>query len=249
MTDLLRGLDVSFSRISLAWAQARKAEGYAVLYQDLWSGLSSPTGARDNLQAARNAGLLTGGYLCVHGNLSGSEAVQRAKAAAGDEWPHLSAIAIDVEIDGVTEGIIAEACMTASAYSKVCIYSADWFWKGHLGNPQWPWLANYPKWWAAYDGKPELRDGWMGHQYQNTTNLDGVDVDLNVFDPAFFEEDSMTPEQAQQLADLHAILTDPQPLGDGTSIPRWLWVITRLQEIHDAPGNDPVKAVATKLTS
>src|SRR3990167_5334867 len=92
----MRALDLSFSSASLAWCQARKAEGWGLLIPDLWTGAVSPAPARANLANARQAGMLTAGYTVVN-TLPAATAVNKAIGAAGAEWEHLNFIAVDVE--------------------------------------------------------------------------------------------------------------------------------------------------------
>ena len=73
----MRALDLSFSAASLAWCQARKAEGWELLIADLWTGVSPPAPARANLANARQAGMLTAGYTVVN-NLPGITAIMVA---------------------------------------------------------------------------------------------------------------------------------------------------------------------------
>jgi hypothetical protein len=126
------------------------------MVQCLWTGTVTPATAVDNLRDARLEGLITSGYTVVN-RLPGAQAVERARVAARDEWPNLAALFIDVEVDGVTESGIRDACEAARAAAKpVAIYSARWFWAGRLGNPQWPWLLDYAIWNAYYDRDPDL---------------------------------------------------------------------------------------------
>lgn len=210
------GLDLSFSRAPRDWWRRRGAEGFRVMAQCLWTGTVTPATARDNLRDSRLEGLVTSGYTVVN-RLPGAQAVERARTAAGDEWQHLAALFIDVEVDGVTESAIREACEFARDLGKpVAIYSAHWFWAGRLGNPKWPWLLEYPVWNAYYDSNPDLdfsAASWgpwspahvIGEQYTGTTNIEGVDVDRDRFDLDFFarkeEHMGLTTEQEALLAD------------------------------------------------
>lgn len=214
MPNWVDGLDLSFSRAPRDWWRRRYADGFRVMVQCLWTGTLSPEPARENLRDARLEGFVTAGYAVVN-RLLAATTLERALAAAGDEWPRLAAVFIDVEVDGVREATIRDSLEAVSAAGKrAAIYSARWFWAGHLGDPQWPWLLGYRIWNAYYDGEPDLdfeRAPWgpwsaanvAGEQYTGTTNIEGVDVDLDRFDLEFFtrEDDMLTAEQAALLTD------------------------------------------------
>lgn len=117
------------------------------------------------------------------------------------------------------------------------------------------WLAQYPN-----DGRtwpttlPTFPFGWVqGWQWAGTTTLHDQQFDLNVFNRAYIfpkEEATMDPTQAAMLAEIHSILTDPQPVGDGTTLPRWTWVLQRLEALYERPAFDTdtlLKAAGAKL--
>src|SRR3989304_954992 len=123
----MKALDLSFSAASIAWCQAQRAAGWALLIQDLWTGVSTPSPARANLANARQAGMLTAGYTVVN-NLSGVTAINKAATAAGPEWAHLAFVSVDVEVT-TTAAIVREAVDGLRAQGKkVCIYTGGWFW-------------------------------------------------------------------------------------------------------------------------
>lgn len=195
------GLDVAFSATTLEWWQARYAEGYQIMSQDLWTGGYSNNRrlfevAEPNLRNAREAGFICFGYVNAGPWYPADTALLLARQNAGREWSQLSRVAVDVEIEGVTEDHVWDLCEALKADGKqVCLYSARWFWVDKLGNPQWEWLKEYPLWNAFYDSDqdidfPSARYGpWanvIGEQYQGTTDIDGVEVDLNSFDIDWF---------------------------------------------------------------
>ena len=216
MTLAVRGLDVSFSRVTLSWAKACHAAGLRVAFQCLWTGgLSGNDGikavAENNLRVFREAGFVTGGYV----NATPPDWWRLVKQMfhirenAGTEWNALQHVATDLEIPGLTferardlaDAIAAEGKRTEIAYS------AKWFADANAPifvDPRW--RQRFPCLWNAfYDSDPDVDFGrapygrWIvvdlvGEQYQGTTVLDGVQVDLNVFDGAYFapgQEDDM----------------------------------------------------------
>jgi len=242
----MRALDLSFSAASLAWCQARKAEGWELLIADLWTGVSTPAPARANLANARQAGMLTAGYTVVN-NLSGITAINKAATAAGPEWDHLSFVSVDVEVP-TTPAIIREAVDGLRAQGKlVCIYSANWFWKsldlsGHDFSDVASWLADY-------DGNPAIDTPPLnklgpviGKQYKNSHDIGGVTVDANAFDDAFIKEEDMAT-----LAELEAALA--QLRQDATSSDAQLRAdIAQLRKDATA-GDDGLRARVSALES
>lgn len=190
---MVKGLDLSFSKASRQWWEARFGEGHRVMCQGLWTGgagTSAPlaTVAPHNIQEAHARGFECHGYTNV--SPWHADPVAAAKGIAGSTWPLIAMLWVDVEIDGVTEAMIQDACNKAKAEkSRVGIYSARWFWQGRLGNPKWPWLLEYPLWVADYDDDPDLSTAALfgpwpaayAKQYTNTTNVDGVNIDFDTF--------------------------------------------------------------------
>jgi len=185
----MKALDLSFSSASLAWCQARKAEGWALLVQDLWTGVSTPSPARTNLVNARQAGMLTAGYTVVN-NLSGITAINKAATAAGPEWEHLSFVSVDVEV-ATTAAIVRQAIDGLRAQGKlVCIYTGGWFWNSFI--QQGGDFSDVPSWLADYDGNSTMDTARLaklgpvcGKQYRGSHDLGGVTVDANTFDDGF----------------------------------------------------------------
>lgn len=171
--------------------------------------------AEENLMDALAVGFAISGYLNATPWASASKVLQHAETTAGSAWAHIPVLWVDVEIDGVTETIIYETCQTARDTGKaVGIYSARWFWL-KLGNPQWPWLLEYDLWAADYDGYPDpatanLFGPWptcQHKQYQNTTTVDGVDIDYDTFDLSIWnggDDMGMTPEERAELDQVKA---------------------------------------------
>lgn len=213
----MKGLDLSFSDGPAAWWRRRYVEGFRIAVQDLWTGGATSEGFRAvaprNLRRARDAGFIVCGYTNVAPWNTGDVAFEKAVEFASGEWPHLYAVFVDVEIAAHNGQSIREAdirrCLQLiqNAGKKTAIYSAQWFWKGHLGNPTWVWLKQYKIWNAFYDGDPDVdfssapwgpwtSDDVMGEQYQGSTDIEGVSVDLNEFREDFFATTRRSPVRA-----------------------------------------------------
>ena len=70
-------------------------------------------------------------------------------------------------------------------------------------------------WLAEYDNDPTIPPGADAKQYANEP-LTGGNYDISTVSPDWPQGDTMTPEQAQQLADLHFLLCVNQPAGPPT---------------------------------
>ena len=208
----MKGFDLSFAIPSAQWWRDRRAEGYEVMFQDAWTGTRAPAGTHTNLARARAAGFDTNIYTVV--NLHpGAFSVDKARAACGDEWEHVTKVAIDVEVKGISYAIYKDRIAKAEARIRALnkdpgVYTAHWFWVGHLGNPSdfkhlWIWPA-------FYDLDPDIDfasrpyGGWtladvMGAQYTGTTDLDGKNVDLDTFVDSFFETGGLTVSEYTEL--------------------------------------------------
>jgi hypothetical protein len=216
---------VSFAaeRVTAAWCAARQAEGYRLLVADLWTGNRRVPGVEQALRLWRMAGGLTAGYVCVHDATPVETHLAEAKANAGPEWSQFRFVAVDVEVDPASaEGVLAACQLVAADGLRPVVYTARWFWCGHMGEPRS--CTSYPLWDAHYGATPSLDPpgygGWagrIGHQYQDTTSVDGVDVDISVFDGAWVEGtpagwvDSV-PAPQDEVAQLHARWADAQHL-------------------------------------
>lgn len=212
----MKGFDVSFSQLTPEWCRRRKAEGYEVGVQCLWTGgyAENPgikAVAASNLRNIADAGILPVGYANASPPSWWDIGKQMAgiKENAGAMWPQLETVMIDVEISGTTWARVAELADALRAEGKNALevlYTARWFWAGHMGNDKDPRWLRFKLWNAYYDNDPDTDFGaspygpWtlahlVGEQYQGTTNLDGVNVDLNEFRPEYFrpntQEDSV----------------------------------------------------------
>ena len=163
--------------------------------------------AEANLEDFANAGFFIGGYINANPWYDIDVCLENARLNAGGMWDILTVVAVDVELDGIIEADIKDMCAAVrSAGKKDPIYSAAWFWRDRLGNPVWPWLKEHKIWEAYYDSDPDIdflsrRFGpWeladvCGEQYQGTTKIDGVAVDLNLFDLSYWQENDMFTDE------------------------------------------------------
>lgn len=189
---MTKALDLSFSAQDLTteWCAARIAEGYELLIVDLWTARLAIPHADRALRLWREAGGRTQAYFAVNGSRQPAFHVTKAVMAAGDEWKHLERVWVDVEVEGtLVEQIRGALALVREAGKETGIYSAHWFWVGHLGNPTD--FADETLWNAFYDQDPDLDfdnlpfGGWtpdkvLMEQFQGTTNIEGIEVDLNV---------------------------------------------------------------------
>lgn len=206
----MKALDKSFSRITPEWAQARLAEGYELLIQDLWTGNAVVGGAEASLRIWREAGGRIAAYFCIHDATDIDTHFAKARYAAGLEWEYLEFLAIDVEIEPCSvASVLYAADLVLEAGLKPVVYTGYWFWAEKMGNPSG--CEHLPLWDASHGIDPSLEmsyryGNWSQraiHQFQGTTNLDGVDVDLNLVDDALLKPlgGPQRPER-EQLADI-----------------------------------------------
>ena len=196
MTELLRVVDYSKYQgtVSRASHRAMREDGIAGVIVGLWHGLDANPYALNSLANAKDEGLLRGGYTVVN-NRSGRDAVRAAQQTAGGHWAQLFGVAVDVEIRGVTEAILADAFDEVLRQNqRPFLYTGNWFWNWwalELGH--FPDASRVAAWIAYYNGIADLasvpsRPGYgpiVGHQYRGSTPAYGTTVDFNVFDAAW----------------------------------------------------------------
>lgn len=202
-------LDLSFSapRVTPAWCAARLEEGYKLAIAGLWTGRYAIDGAEHALRTWREAGGIPAAYLCIHDAAPLALHIGRARAAAGEEWARLAFVAIDVEVEPVSARTVRQACELVEADGlRPIIYTRRNFWRDHVGNDQT--CARWPLWDASYGIPPALDvpgyGGWTlrtGHQYHDTQRVDGIDVDLNVFEQAWVRE-GLGPTREKEIQNL-----------------------------------------------
>jgi len=229
----MKGLDLSFARPPLDWWQRRRAEGFEIMFQCLWTGgYAGNDGIRavaaDNLRNARAAGFIVGGYANASPPTWWPLATQvmEIRRNAGSEWAALDRVAIDLEIAGLTMARAFELADALAAEGKRTDigYTARWFWSGHMGNSQDPRWLRFKLWNANYDWNPDIDFGaapygpWkmtdlVGEQYQGTTQLDGYAVDLNTFIDSAFAPPVPTPVPTPEEVLMGKIADDFAALG------------------------------------
>ena len=109
-----------------------KNAGIALVIPGAWHGDAHGINPRckDDLRLAREAGLFTATYTVLDSpqGTTAAGAVQKARQVCGDEWEHLSFVAVDVEVTGVTIPEIAVALTEVELMGqRPIIYSAYWF--------------------------------------------------------------------------------------------------------------------------
>lgn len=198
MSDLVQTIDLSHSRLTPEAAAALRAQGFSrcivgIRYDNL------PL-TQSNLAVASQAGFEVEayGYLWWGGDVG--ERIRRSidliQPYGGRLWP-------DLEDNGEgTDGIPDPSVFPPSRIVDLIgvavnacedyphgLYSAAWWWIPATGNSQL-WAGE--RWWTAdYDGVPDLSvfrpfagiTQLAGKQYQGTTSLEGMTVDLSVFAP------------------------------------------------------------------
>lgn len=201
---MLPGIDASFSRIDRGTFKKFYGLGYRIFVQDLWlGGMGTPPSnntalravAESNLMDAEAEGFTICGYINASPWYSADVSLDYARTNAGSAWNKLFMVALDVEIVGLTtDHVRAHLNYLKSLVPVTCIYTANWFWTGHLGNPTE--FSAEPLWNAFYDDDPDFDfsrfpyGGWtedklIGEQYGGTS-INGVEVDLNSFKEDFF---------------------------------------------------------------
>lgn len=186
------------------WWRRVFADGWELAIVGSWHGLSANSDAERNLLEAKAAGCLIATYVALNAG-SGRTAVRNGKRACGRAWDDLVFVAIDCETDGITAPIISEAIDEVKRNGlRPIIYTANWWWNGHFGNPRN--FRHMPLWSAGYDLDPTLSlspayGGWtdaelVGKQYDGSTEnrhpmLHRVEVDKNTFNRNFVEEGDM----------------------------------------------------------
>lgn len=209
--ETLQAIDISKyqGKPSRSWWRELKADGWELAIVGSWHGLSANEHVAINLANARAAGLKIATYVALN-NRPGDAAVRMAKSLIGGVlWDSLSFVAIDCEVDGITNSIIEDAIQEVGKLKqRPIIYTAHWWWVGHYGDEQG--FSHIPLWNAFYDQDPDIDfsrrpyGGWsdvVGEQYTGTTQLLGIGVDKNTFRREFVE-DNMADEALRRVVAL-----------------------------------------------
>jgi GH25 family lysozyme M1 (1,4-beta-N-acetylmuramidase) len=212
------GADVSDNQGSINWT-AVASSGIQFSYVKLSEGEnSSYSTAAAQLNGATNAGLTTGGYHFARPNYS----PQANAAAFAEQLLALNAIeghlppCLDLEVGTGYLGDWASAFVTElrrlTGCTRVMVYSSLSFFKTQITES---WMDDDVLLWLAHIGVPAGQVGYSSprlamHQYSFTGQVPGVsgnvDFDVALMPLDQLTGDDVTPEQAQQLADIHAAL-------------------------------------------
>mgnify|MGYP000326850443 CR=1 FL=1 len=211
------GLDGSFTGgqvVPVEWFKRRRAEGYQVWAQCVWTGGLAGNDGIKRVAAGNLLNAIAGGLkVMAYANASPPTwwslpiQMQRIKENCGAAWPFVQHLPVDVEIAGTTLARVTELANALKAEGKNSVevlYSARWFWTGRMANSRDAAWLRWLIWNANYDFNRDVDFGsasygpWtvadlIGEQFQGTTRLDGVDVDLNVFDVARLFPVALTP--------------------------------------------------------
>ena len=173
------------------WVKVRDTAGIEAAIVGSWHGTKANKACEDTLGDAHAADLILGTYIVLN-HRDGKETVEKGIDICGAQWKNLDVVALDIELNGVTENIIGDALTAIFEAEKQTpiIYTGGWFWRGHLGNPDW--FSHIPLWDSYYNGVPKLElvrpyGGWtdvIGKQYYGTKHHEnlGFQCDLSVFD-------------------------------------------------------------------
>ena len=176
------------------WRDGRNM-GIGLAIVGLWHGQRLNQYAHSTLYGAQAAGLPLAAYVALSKNWSGSEQVAFGKKIAGDKWDNLRFVALDIELPGITQTIIADAAEAVRADGlRPIIYTGKWFWDGHLGNPDW--FPHIPLWDSLYDQRAIVElvhpyGGWtsvVGKQFDDKTSRLASSADISAFDAEWIDE-------------------------------------------------------------
>lgn len=202
---MIKALDLSYATPDFAWWQARKADGFELMVQDLWNGGARFPNAEANLTNARNAGLQVAGYVALS-DQDPAHQVGQGVLSAASALDSLAFIAIDLELPlSQPESQIQSGIEAVQTLGKpYCIYTATWAYERFYAGTQI--FKRHPVWYANYNFQETIDfPYWAGeeviaHQYQGDTDIEGQHIDLNVFDAGWLGlGEDMTPEEHDRL--------------------------------------------------
>lgn len=202
----IKALDVSSHSgpISVFKWRAAFEDGWQLAIVQAWGGLpgggSGPNPhCSQQLATARVSGLLTAIYIVIppdtdpHTHLL----ILRAKEAAGDEYQHVRAVAMDIEDEDRRplhptdpDARLMDAIDNVPD-KPVWIYTSLGMWPPMMGDSCT--FPDYPLWDARWSPPEGLDGGFVPYggwsecamrQYQGTTLIHGISADLNVADLA-----------------------------------------------------------------
>lgn len=173
------------------WSRAQH-NGVGLAIVGAWHGSRANKYAEQQLRDARAAKIATAAYVVLGFGRSGTEAVNSAAAASGDEWSHLKFVALDCEVPSLTAQEIRDAAKRLTdTHQKPILYTYWKFWHDTFSNRN-DW-AHLPLWDARPDhdnsalawGHHAPYGGWTkrtGKQYKADDSSLGFLCDRSIFD-------------------------------------------------------------------
>ncbi|HUV73876.1 MAG TPA: GH25 family lysozyme [Anaerolineae bacterium] len=252
----MRGIDVSVYSGEITIDQWRKvkADGYGLAVVGLFHGRTVNRYAGQQLGAAIQAGLNVAAYVLI-APWTGWNAAQQVAAGLAEAQVYRSSlwfVAVDVEIDGVTGKMVREALDAVKEMGhRPIIYTGGWWWQNRFNFSDYPlWAAQYP---AFLTDEPEnllhtvkLFGGWtreklVGWQYKGTTDLHGVNCDLNWFDETFVksQEKEVIEDQFAQLRATEMHLMNLADVAHGVTLATQMRMISAIRHNEgESPGEE-----------
>ena len=192
---LVHAVDISTSRLTAEACACLREQGYGRIIVGIRQDNFALT--RHNLQVAHGEGFETEAYVYLWW---GGDTYQRTAAGCELVAPFASFLHIDCEDNGngapgqplgiASQNIVHKISRSVQACAQASmphgIYSGAWWWIPATDNSEA--FRDLPLWAADYDGIADLDvwrpfGGWerpSTKQYQGTTNLCGLAVDLNI---------------------------------------------------------------------
>lgn len=255
--ETIQGVDSSYDLLTPEKARCLKERGVKLYWQALtalpMTGLHQPLNRIVSLRNAKNEGLMTAGYLLVAPGLTGKECVWRARdGVPQDIWEHMSFVAVDVEVDGLTANQVLEACQEVERLDQVApVYTNFNSWtsklspkNSHLLSDEGFLLLN-----ASWDNQPDIDyakrrfGGWqdaqiVGEQWSGGTVICNQSVDQDTFYLNMVEDEELIdppeiPEPIVIPSLMKVLVSDGSytyaEVGIGSSAHHWY--IHRIEEV------------------
>lgn len=185
------------------WYADRKDDGVGLVFQTLWTGISSPWSACTSIQAARDAGLATVGYISLSNAYYGRYNVDYGYEVCPQFWQDFLFVAIDIELylfNPIDQ--IQQAIDRVRELGQLPVIYTSWgTWNQYAAGSYD--FANIPLWNALWDYDPDVDfPRWpfggfqvvVCEQYQNDYDWGGVRVDLNVCDKRLLQQPAPLPQ-------------------------------------------------------
>jgi len=255
MRKWVKGIDVSYGRLTVDTCQRLWDDGVRVVWQCLWTGAEQPSVRVENLRMAHEFGFIICGYISVAGHHDGGWHVQHGRAGVpGDLWDALRLVVVDVELVGIPNSIIHEAVELLFAYGKRrAIYTSFHAWVELQGDP-WDFtnclLCN-----ALWDDDedfdfPSLSYGnWkpeqvVCEQYAGGADVFGVNADRDMWDEDLLKGDERMIYTDEKLTAVFTALLDSiaKALDIGTTTANALIV-----HVANHPGGGATQTMAEQL--